>query len=85
MKQKSLFIILCVVLLCFMEKSFAHDHKITRDTNDSIVFKDISEINIQGVKNNKLNFPYFEITDDEIITNNFLTEADALTHSQGVH
>jgi len=84
MKQKSLFIILCVVLLCFMEKSFAHDHKITRDTNDSIVFKDISEINIQGVKNNKLNFPYFEITDDEIITNNFLTAADALTHSPGV-
>ncbi|GAB1416199.1 hypothetical protein MASR2M117_16050 [Paludibacter sp.] len=64
--------------------SSAHDHKIPKVTNDSTVIKDISEVNVHGVRANKLNFPFFSISKEDIASNNFCTASEALLSSTGI-
>ncbi|MDD2284103.1 MAG: TonB-dependent receptor [Paludibacter sp.] len=56
-----------------------HSHEV-----DSLAHKQISEITVQGILANKLNFPYQMISGEEAVSHGSITPANALHHIPGV-
>lgn len=64
-----------------------HDHSghsQNDEVSDSLTHKYISEITVQGILANKLNFPYQMIPGEEVVSHGFVTPANALHHVPGV-
>ncbi|MEA4976287.1 MAG: TonB-dependent receptor [Paludibacter sp.] len=81
---KIIFSIVVVLMLPFVvfaqHHNYDHDHEIA----DSLTHKQISEITVQGILANKLNFPYQMIQGEEAVSHGFITPANALHHVPGV-
>lgn len=61
-----------------------HGHDYQHEITDSMALKHISEITVQGILANKLNFPYQNIQGEEAVNHGFITPANALHHVPGV-
>ncbi|MDO9634437.1 MAG: TonB-dependent receptor [Paludibacter sp.] len=84
---KSIFIIILLNLFVLaggyaQRDHFHHNHD--HDEADSLRHKQISEITVQGILANKLNFPYQIISGEAIVSHGFMTPANALHHVPGV-
>lgn len=61
-----------------------HGHVQNNEVSDSLAHQYISEITVQGILANKLNFPYQMIHGEEAVSHGFITPANALHHVPGV-
>lgn len=73
-----------VLILPFVVFAQHHNHDHDHEITDSLTHKQISEITVQGILANKLNFPYQMIQGEEAVSHGFITPANALHHVPGV-
>ncbi len=81
---KIIFSIVGALMLPVITFSQHHSHSHGHETVDSLTYKQISEITVQGVLANKLNFPYQMVLGEEAVSHGFITPANALHHVPGV-
>ena len=81
---KIIFSIVVVLMLPFVVFAQHHNHDHDHEIADSLTHKQISEITVQGILANKLNFPYQMIQGEEAVNHGFITPANALHHVPGV-
>jgi hemoglobin/transferrin/lactoferrin receptor protein len=83
---KNILFIVVIFLMPFVvfSQHRHHTHAHHHDHTDSVTHKQISEITVQGILANKLNFPYHVVVGEEAINHGFITPANALHHVPGV-
>lgn len=81
---KIIFSIVVVLMLPFVVFAQHHNHDHNHEIADSLTHKQISEVTVQGILANKLNFPYQMIQGEEAVSHGFITPANALHHVPGV-
>lgn len=81
---KIIFSIVVVLVLPFVAFPQHHNHDHNHAITDSLTHKQISEVTVQGILANKLNFPYQMIQGEDAVSHGFITPANALHHVPGV-